>query len=60
MKEKMKYYDKEIERRKASLIEAFTVIIVFLVSFTFGYIVGAQEVSKNEEVQVKAGERISK
>lgn len=38
----IKYYDKDIERKRVSIVEALTVIIVFLISFWVGYVTGVQ------------------
>lgn len=47
----IKYYDKDIERKKVSIVEALTIIIVFLISFWVGYVTGVQEErSTNEKV----------
>lgn len=47
----IKYYDKDIERKRVSIVEALTVIIVFLISFWVGYVTGVQEErSTNEKV----------
>lgn len=47
----IKYYDKDIERKRVSIVEALTVIIVFLISFWVGYVIGVQEErSTNEKV----------
>lgn len=47
----IKYYDKDIERKRVSIVETLTVIIVFLISFWVGYVTGVQEErSTNEKV----------
>lgn len=47
----IKYYDKDIERKRVSIVEALTLIIVFLISFWVGYVTGVQEErSTNEKV----------
>ena len=39
----VKIYDKEINKQSNAIIEAITVIIIFLISFWAGYIVGESE-----------------
>lgn len=46
----IKYYDKDIERKRVSIVEALTVIIVFLISFLFGYLIGIEERGNYENV----------
>lgn len=45
-KEKIKFYDKDIETIKNSLVDAITIIAVFLISFWVGYIAGINEGTK--------------